>query len=319
MSENENQTEEFDVDTSRMDEPIEIDASEPDNDLEIEVIDDTPPQDRGRKPLEKEPEVDDDELQNYSKNVQERIKELRHGYHDERRAKEAAQREREQAVVIAQQIIQENQRLKGTLRQGEQAFLEAARQKAVVEYEVAKRKLMEAKSVGDIEAEIDAQEKFNQAQLTKVQLEQYQTNALQNQNYDVNIHETTQPVVNQQPRAVDSRAEDWHKSNPWFWKDKVMTGTALGLHEDLVASGYDPRSDDYYRELDSRLRNIFPDKLQKTNSAKKRHDTVVASANRSSPSKKVTLQASEVAIAKRLNLPLEVYAKQKMELEKRNG
>lgn len=319
MAENENQTEEFDIDTSQMDEPFEIDTSEEDNDLEIEVVDDTPPQDRGRKPLEKEPEVDDDELQNYSKNVQERIKELRHGYHDERRAKEAAHREREQAIALAQQIMQENQRLKGTLKQGEQAFLESARQKAAIEYEVAKRKLIEAKSNGDIEAEVVAQEEFNQAQLTKAQLEQYQINALQNQNFNVNIPETAQPVVNQQPRVVDSRAEDWHKANPWFWKDRVMTGTALGLHEDLVASGYDPRSDDYYRELDSRLRNIFPDKFQRASSGKKRHDTVVASANRSSPSKKVTLQASEVAIAKRLNLPLEVYAKQKMELEKRNG
>jgi hypothetical protein len=319
MEENENNVEDFDI-GDIPDEPIEINTEDSGDDLEIEVVDDTPPQDRNRKPLEKEPEVNDDELQNYSKNVQERIKELRHGYHDERRAKESAEREREQAVALAQQILQENQRLKGTLKQGEYAFLEAARQKAAIEYDVAKRKLIEAKSNGDIEAEVTAQEEFNQAQLMKSQLEQYQNNALQNQNYDVNIPQTTQPVVNQQPRAVDSKAERWHKANPWFWKDRVMTGTALGLHEDLVSSGYDPQSDDYYRELDSRLRGIFPDKLGKPNSSgKKRPDTVVASASRSNPSKKVTLQASEVAIAKRLNLPLEVYAKQKMELEKRNG
>jgi hypothetical protein len=100
-----------------------------------------------------------------------------------------------------------------------------------------------------------------------------------------------------------------------------MTGTALGLHEDLVASGYDPRGDDYYRELDSRLRDIFPSRLGKTEQPveKKRPSSVVAPATRSNPSKRVELKASEVAIAKRLGLPLEVYAKQKIELEKRNG
>jgi hypothetical protein len=104
-----------------------------------------------------------------------------------------------------------------------------------------------------------------------------------------------------------------------------MTGAALGVHEELVASGYDPRSDDYYRELDSRIRTIFPDRFEDIEpqkpekQEKKRPSTVVASATRSNPSKRITLSASEVALARRLNLPLEVYAKQKIELEKRNG
>lgn len=313
----ENQEEGFEFETAAEPE-VEVTAEVYGDDVEIEVIDDTPPEDQNRKPLEKEPEVSDDELQQYSKNVQDRIKELRHGYHDERRAKEAAQREREQAVALAQQIIQENQRLKGTLKQGEAAYLEAAKQKAAIEYEVAKKKLLDAKSTGDIEAEIVAQEEFTAAQLTRQKLDTYTNNALQNQQYEVNV---PQQVV-QQPQQVDDKAVEWHRANPWFWKDKVMTGAALGLHEELVSTGYDPRGDEYYRELDSRIRRMFPERFNETapeKPEKKRPATVVASASRSNPSKKVTLSASEVALARRLNLPIEVYAKQKIELEKRNG
>jgi len=294
----------------------EVDIEVEGDEIEIDVVDDTPEEDRNRKPLEKEVEDPaDDEIEQYSSNVQKRIKELSHARHDERRAKETAMREREEALVIAQQIMQENQRLKGTLKQGEEAYLEAAKQKAAIEYEVAKKKLIDAKSIGDIEAEVMAQEEFNSAQLTRTKLNEYKINALQEEEYNVN---TQQQVHRPQ---VDDKAKQWHQANPWFWKDKVMTGTALGLHEDLVASGYDPRGDDYYRELDSRLRDIFPSRLGKTEQPveKKRPSSVVAPATRSNPSKRVELKASEVAIAKRLGLPLEVYAKQKIELEKRNG
>jgi len=155
---------------------IEVDNDE----IEIDVVDDTPEEDRNRKPLEKEVEDPaDDEIEQYSSNVQKRIKELSHARHDERRAKETAMREREEALVIAQQIMQENQRLKGTLKQGEEAYLEAAKQKAAIEYEVAKKKLIDAKSIGDIEAEVMAQEEFNSAQLTRTKLNEYKINALQ--------------------------------------------------------------------------------------------------------------------------------------------
>ncbi len=293
---------------------IETDGDE---NIEIDIVDDTPEEDRGRKPLEKEVEdPSDDEVEQYSSNVQKRIKELSHARHDERRAKEAALREREEAIELAKRIMEENNRLKNNLKHGEEAFLEAAKQKAAIEYEVAKKKLIDAKSIGDVEAEVEAQEEFNQAQLTRSRLEEFKNNARQTDFDDVNIQ------TNQPPKQVDYRAQEWHKANPWFWKDKVMTGTALGVHEELVASGYDPRSDDYYRELDSRIRTLFPDRfddVKPEKQEKKRPPTVVASATRSNPSKRITLSASEVALARRLNLPLEVYAKQKIELEKRNG
>lgn len=287
------------------------------SDIEIDIVDDTPEQDRGRKPLEKEvEEPSDDEIEQYSSNVQKRIKELSHARHDERRAKEAAMREREEAIELARRIMEENNRLKHNLKSGEEAFIEAAKQKAAIEYEVAKKKLIEAKSIGDVEAEVEAQEEFNQVQLMRSRLNEFKNNARQEDFNDVNIQN------NQPPKQVDYKAQEWHKANPWFWKDKVMTGTALGVHEELVASGYDPRSDDYYRELDSRIRTMFPDRFDDVKTEKqekKRPSTVVAPAARSNPSKRITLSASEVALARRLNLPLEVYAKQKIELEKRNG
>lgn len=300
---------------NQIQEEVVIETEDLDN-IEIDIVDDTPEQDRNRKPLEKEiEEPSDDEIEQYSSNVQKRIKELSHARHDERRAKEAAMREREEAIELARRIMEENSRLKNSLKNGEDAYIEAAKQKAAIEYEVAKKKLIEAKSIGDIEAEVSAQEEFNQAQLMRTRLDEFKNNARQEDFNDVNIQTT-------QPKPVDYKAQEWHKANPWFWKDKVMTGTALGVHEELVASGYDPRSDDYYRELDSRIRTLFPDRFDEVKpekQEKKRPSTVVAPAARSNPSKRITLSASEVALARRLNLPLEVYAKQKIELEKRNG
>lgn len=293
------------------------------NEIEIDIVDDTPEEDRGRKRLEKDVEdPSDDEIEQYSANVQKRIKELSHARHDERRAKEAALREREEALEMAKRIFEENNKLKNSLKIGEDAYLEAAKQKALIEYEVAKKKLIEAKSIGDVEAEVQAQEEFNSAQLTRVKLEDFKKNTRQEEINDVNTNFN-------QPSQVDEKTLDWHKRNPWFWKDKVMTGTALGLHEELVSSGYNPASDKYFRELDSRLREIFPKYFnqeddyeveeEKQNKSVKRPSTVVASANRSNPSKRITLSASEVSIARRLNIPLEVYAKRKIELEKNNG
>jgi hypothetical protein len=293
------------------------------NEIEIDIVDDTPEEDRGRKRLEKDVEdPSDDEIEQYSANVQKRIKELSHARHDERRAKESALREREEALEMAKRIFEENNKLKNSLKIGEDAYLEAAKEKALIEYEVAKKKLIEAKSIGDVEAEVQAQEEFNSAQLTRVKLEEFKKNTRQEEINDVNTNFN-------QPSQVDEKTLDWHKRNPWFWKDKVMTGAALGLHEELVASGYNPASDKYFRELDSRIREIFPKYFnqeddyeveeEKQTKSVKRPSTVVASANRSNPSKRITLSASEVSIARRLNIPLEVYAKRKIELEKNNG
>ena len=298
------------------------------DDIEVEVIDDTPEEDRGREPVSVE-DPPEDEVKNYSENVQTRIRELTHARHDERRAKETALREREEAIRLAQQVFEQNKLLKSHLQNGEQAFMENAKKRVQYEYEIAKKKLLEAKSIGDIEAEINAQEEFNQAQLNKVQIESYKQNALQDVNNDVNIPNVTEQVT-QRPQTVDQKALAWKERNPWFWVDRAMTGAALGTHEELVESGYDPQSDEYYRELDSRLRDMFPKKFseidrqrqgrqndfqQEIDRTEKRPSTVVAPATRSSRTKKISLSKSEVSIARRLNLTPEMYAKYKAALE----
>jgi len=289
------------------------------SDIEVEIVDDTPEEDRNREPVEVE-DPHEDEINNYSSNVQNRIRELTHARHDERRAKETALREREEAIRIAQQVFEQNKMLKNQLQTGETAFVENVKQRVHYEYEAAKRKLIEAKSVGDIEAEIEAQEEFNKAQLQKVQIESYRPAPLQNEFDGVNIPNIAEEA-NERPQVVDQKALAWKERNPWFWTDRAMTGAALGTHEELVESGYDPQSDDYYRELDSRMRNMFPHKFQQepARQQSKRPSTVVAAATRSSPTKKISLNKSEVAIARRLNLPPEVYAKYKAQLENGNG
>lgn len=305
---NENQMQEDDVN-------LELDN----NDVEIEIVDDTPEEDRDRPQVEVE-DPSEDEVTNYSANVQNRIRELTHARHDERRAKETALREREEAINLAQQVLEQNKLLKNQMQSGEQAFVENVKQRIQYEYEAARRKLMEAKSIGDIDAEISAQEEFNKAQLQKVQIESYKPAPLQNEFNGVNIPNVTEKVTNRPP-TVDQKALSWKERNPWFWTDKAMTGAALGTHEELVESGYDPQSDEYYRALDSRMRNMFPHKFQQEPARQqtKRPSTVVAAATRSSPTKKISLNKSEVAIARRLNLPPEVYAKYKAELENGNG
>lgn len=293
---------------------LEVEGS----DIEIEIVDDAPEEDRGREPVNIE-DPSEDEVSNYSANVQTRIRELTHARHDERRAKETALREREEAIRIAQQVLEQNKLLKNQLHNGENAFVENVKQRVQYEFDNAKRKLIEAKSVGDIEAEISAQEEFNKAQLQKVQIESYRP-PLQNDFDGVNVPNIAEQAI-ERPQQVDQKALAWKERNPWFWKDRAMTGAALGTHEELVESGYDPQSDDYYRELDSRMRNMFPHKFQQEPARQqaKRPSTVVAAATRSSPTKKVSLNKSEVAIARRLNLPPEIYAKYKAQLENGNG
>jgi len=293
---------------------LEVEGS----DIEIEIVDDAPEEDRDREPVNVE-DPSEDEVSNYSSNVQTRIRELTHARHDERRAKETALREREEAIRIAQQVLEQNKLLKNQLHNGENAFVENVKQRVQYEFDNAKRKLIEAKSVGDIEAEISAQEEFNKAQLQKVQLESYRP-PLQNDFNGVNVPNIAEQAI-ERPQQVDQKALAWKERNPWFWKDRAMTGAALGTHEELVESGYDPQSDDYYRELDSRMRNMFPHKFQQEPARQqaKRPSTVVAAATRSSPTKKVSLNKSEVAIARRLNLPPEIYAKYKAQLENGNG
>jgi hypothetical protein len=289
-------------------------VEETSDELEIEIVDDTPPEDRGRKPGPPPEEVSDEELTKYSEDVQKRIKKFTKGYHDERRAKEAALREKEEAIRLAQAIIEENKKLKGSLGQSQSVLVEQAKKVASTDVEEAKRKLRAAHEAFDTDAIIEAQEQLTVA---KMRAERIERMPLQQERNEV---QTQQPA----PIQPDTRAVEWQNENPWFGSDDEMTAFALGLHQKLVKQGIDPKSDTYYEKINSRMRQVFPDQFEEDEPEEKPKPkakaNVVAPATRSTAPKKIVLTASQQALAKRLGVPLEIYAKQVAEeMRKQNG
>jgi len=276
---------------------------EKESEIEIEVVDDTPKADRKRKASEPPADVTDEELEDYSEKVRNRIKHFSKGYHDERRAKEAAQRERTELERVAQQLVEENKKLKGTVNKNQEALLEQAKKQAALETMAAKRAYKNAYEAGDADKLVEAQEKLNAATLKADKVNNFKADTLQDEESEVKLP-TRQPV--------DDRASEWAAENPWFNTDKAMTGYALGVHEELVNDGVDPTSDEYYETINSRMQKVFPEKFEDTledEPKSKRKSNVVAPATRSTTPKKVTLTQTQVAIAKKLGVPLELYAK----------
>ena len=279
---------------------------------EIEVVDDTPEADRGRRPSDEPPrEFSDDELAKYDEGVKNRIRHFTKGYHDERRAKEAALREREEALRIAQTIVEENKKLKGSLGENQAVMIDGFKKLAATELEKAKSKYKEAYESGDPDAMAEAQTALTTAALRFERVQNLKPQALQPKENEVQPDQTAaQPVVSQP--AVDTRARDWQEKNKWFGKDEEMTSFALGLHTKLVNSGVDPKSDEYYNRLNSRLKQVFPEafEAEKTVEAPTpRPKSNVAPATRSTAPKKIVLTQTQVNIAKKLGVPLELYAK----------
>lgn len=297
---------------------FEVEGSKP----EIEVVDDTPEQDRGRRPGEPPPEVTDEELEGYSKSVRARIGHISRGYHDERRAKESALREREEAVRVAQQLIEENKRLKGGTDQANSLLLAEAKKTAEHELLTAKRLYKEAYEAGDPDRVVDAQEKLTEAKMKAERLANLRPRPLQAPENAVQ----QQPVA-PAPVARDERAAKWQGDNPWFGSDDEMTAFALGLHQKLVKSGVNPTSDDYYATINARMRKVFPEQFgehmeedEQPKAKQQARSNVVAPATRSTAPKKIVLTQSQVSIAKRLGVSLEDYAKQvALEMRKQNG
>ena len=280
---------------------------------EVEVVDDTPEADKGRKPMKEAPaEITDDELEQYSDGVKKRIQHFSKGYHEERRAKEAAFREREEALRLAHNLVEENKRLQGSLGQGQQALLEQAKKVVANEVDQAKQKYKQAYEAGDSDALVSAQEELTAAKIRAERVNNFKPAPLQAQT----------PVVQPAPQAqefvpqVDSKARAWQDTNPWFGKDEEMTALALAAHEKLVKGGIDPSSDEYYEKINTRMRQVFPDAFN----SGKRKSSVVAAATRSTAPRKIVLTQSQVNIAKRLGVPLEAYARQVAEdMRKQNG
>ena len=277
-------------------------------DAEVEVVDDTPPEDRNRKPMTEPPkDFADDELAKYDEGVRKRIQHFTKGYHEERRAKEAALREKEEAIRAAQTIAEENKKLKGSLSQGQQALLEQAKRVVASEVETAKKKYKEAYESGDADALVAAQEELTTAKMKAERVNNFKPTPVQEEKPVV---QTEQNVV---APAPDTRALEWQRENQWFGSDEEMTGFALALHNKLVKSGVDPTSDEYYERVNARMRQVFPDAFEsekQTNAqSSSRKSNVVAPATRSTAPKKIVLTKSQVEIAKRLGVPLELYAR----------
>jgi hypothetical protein len=303
------------------------------DEIEIEIEDDTPEPDRGRKPM-KEPveEPTDDELASYDEKVQQRIKKFTRGYHDERRAKEEALREREAAESLAKQLWDQNRKLQEQVELGSRAYIEQSKSSAQVEFESAKKRFKDAIEAGDYDAQTEAQVEIAKAtmNLDKVQ----NMRPLQAEEKSVQ----TQPQRNTTAPTTE-RDNRWMSKNTWFGTDPEMTASALGLHQKLAKEQGAEfiGTDDYYRKVDATMRRRFPEYFDDAQSneddvpSKKTSEpayeeepprratkpsTVVAPASRSTPPNRVKLKASEAAIARRLGVPIELYAKQVAQLKR---
>jgi hypothetical protein len=275
----------------------------------IEVVDDTPPEDRGRKPMTEPPkEVTDEELAKYDESVQKRIKHFTKGYHDERRAKEAAEREKEEALRFAQSLAEENKKLKGSVNQNQAALIEQAKKVVANELEVAKRQYKEAYEAGDSDALVNAQEALTMAKMKAEKVNNFRPAPLQEEKTVV------QPTYQPQPAApVDEKLLAWQNQNQWFGSNKRMTAYALGLHEDLVGEGIPAGSDEYYKRINTDMRERFADQFGADEPAdakpQRTKSNVVAPATRSTAPRKIVLTQTQVNLAKRLGVPLELYAR----------
>ena len=230
------------------------------DEIEVKVEDDTPEEDRGRKPLPKEvvSELENDDLEEYSDKVKKRLGQMKKAWHDERREKERAAREREETYRFAQAQMEENRRLKQRLGVGERAFVNEMTKAANTDLSVAKDKLKSAYESGDAEQIAAAQEMLTDAKLKLQQFARFQP-ALQQQDSGVQVNQQVPTLPAYSAPAIDQKAETWRQKNTWFNVDEEMTALALGLHEKLVRSGVDPRSDDYYRRVDEVMRKRFPE------------------------------------------------------------
>ena len=299
---------------------VEIQTEE---DVEIEIVDDTPEQDRGRRPLDKEvADPTDDEIESYTQGAQKRIKELTHARHDERRAKEALLREKQELERLAQHYVSENNKLKQYVSNGTEQYGAMAKSAAEAELDKARRDYKAAQESFDSDAILAAQEALFEAK-TKVQNAQnFRPPPLQNENYEVQQRQQAP-----EPVRADEKTLRWQAKNQWFGTDgfEEVTSFALGLHQKLVNNGVDPRSDDYFEQIDARVKSKFPevfggsDERPRSSETPRRPSSVVAPASRSTGTRKIQLTPSQAALIKKYNLDPKKYVAEVLKLENQNG
>ena len=288
----------------------EIDLEAKEKDFELEIEDDTPEQDRNRQPLPKEmvQDLEEDELEEYSEKVKTRLKQMKKVWHDERREKESALREQQEAVNLAQNLVEENKKLKSRLTEGEKSLISTATSAAELEMEMAKRAYKEAYDSGDSDKIVDTQEKLNNASYRLQRLKGYRP-PLQEENNSVQ----NQPTQAAAPR-LDQKTDSWRKQNTWFGQDEEMTATALGLHQKLEKQygGQYIGTDEYWNTVNKTMQRRFPEYFgdEEPEKPQRTAATVVAPASRSTAPKKIVLKQSQLALAKKLGLTPEQYARE---------
>lgn len=293
------------------------------DDFEIEIEDDTPPEDRNRDPLPKEvvAKLEQDELDQYEGTTKEKFKQLKKVWNDERRRADSAEREQQEALNLAKRALEENKKLKQRLSSGEQLLVTSFKESVQNEMDLAKREYREAYESGDTDRIIEAQEKLTAAKIRADRIHNYRPpveEPIQAPQNVVQSREETQV-------RVDPKAAAWQERNGWFGQDEEMTSLALGLHEKLKRNGVPVGSDAYYNEIDKTIRKRFPEafvaeeseevQVEEPQKVTKPKPTVVAPATRSTSPKKIRLSNTQVALAKKLGLTPEQYARELTKLE----
>jgi hypothetical protein len=265
--------------------------------------------------------LEKDELEAYDDEVKSKLKQMRKVWHDERREKEAALREQQEAISVARRLMEENKRIKDILSSGEKEYVASIQNSANLELEMAKRAFKEAYESGDADQVADAQQKMQEATLRAMQAKSFKAPSLQEQEVPV------QPEIEQRPQVPqpDRRALAWQERNQWFGQDEEMTAAALGLHEKLRRNGVLVGSDEYYDALDKTMRRRFPEEFGSAEESQpevkqpaRKPAAVVAPAVRSTASNKVRLKTSQMALIKKLGITPEQYVKEFVK-ESQNG
>ena len=292
-----------DIDTSGPD--VDINLPEEKDPKEVKVTyGDEKQETSDEKQETKTEEKPTEELEQYSEGVKKRIAKLTKKWRE-------AERQKEAALDYAKGVQVEYSELKSKFSKLEPNYVKALESRVTSGMEAAKAKLATAREAGDINAEVEAQK-----DIAKLGFEETRLAALKDRQSQDKEKEVTTPSLDQAvaPQKPDPKAEAWAEKNDWFGKDSAMTYTAFDYHKKLTEQeGFDPNTDEYYAEIDKRLKLDFPHKFANTNSQESTKPTqTVASAKRSvnSSRKTVRLTSSQVAIAKKLGVPLEEYAKQ---------
>jgi len=293
--------------------------NELDDEIIVEVEDKTPPEDRNKAPLPEKikEELYNDELEDYSTKVKKKLLQMKKLAHDERREKEAALREQNEAVEFAKKLMDENKRLKSNLNSSEKNVLLSVTKTVEMELDQAKKAYREAYDSGDTDRVMEAQERLTEATLKIDKVRNFRPQPVEDQE---TVVQTPQPRTQEAPK--DPSAVAWQQENPWFGEDEEMTSLALGLHEKMRREGVRISSQEYYNRLNTTIRKRFPERFENAeeqDDRPSRKSSVVAPATRTTSAKRVKLSPGELNLAKKFNLTPEQFAAEKIKLEAANG